>query len=507
MSDELSVRLLNTIQHTLKHHVKPQLKSSDSLINMDMSLRMLALLETRHARIDKDLRKLILQEREMLSDIRWVFEQSANLAMLTKIDKLVLDQADLQSMNISQLESIKADVEELVAQVIETMFDLAAETEYEHTVDQVFKDIIQCQQNFLLSQDPNVITEGVAAAYRGGRLPDEASEDAHQPPVDEDKLTQYLQQKFPDKKGIHAKHLKVIPGGFSKLTVFFSLCQPGEADRDLVMRKDMPISSIDSMVIDEYPLVCKVYEAGIPVPKPMWLETQSTFFDGAFIVSERAQGANDISAWQQDSRASDAFIRELAKLMADLHRLDIVSLGFPELMANKTAAEHMAIEIEKYYKLYKDNAEVNHPLMEIAFTWLKHNIPQYLYKLPPRIVHADIGFHNMLTENGKISAVLDWEMSHLGDPIQDLYYTKMFIEQVSDWSTFLDYYRSFGGMECPQESEKFYKVWMGARNAVGCTRMPSMHRDVLPDEIKLAVAGYVFGNRLQVDICNTIFSD
>ena len=336
--------------------------------------------------------------------------------------------------------------------------------------------------------------------YRGGRLEDEeAVKTEAQPPISLERLNRYLRLKFPDDNSVHAKDLAMVPGGFSKLTAFFTLCRDKHRDQQMAIRKDMPVSAIETTVVDEYPLLCKIHQAGFPVAEPHWLETDKSFFDGAFLVSTRASGSNDISAWKNNPEAAEGFVKELARVMAQLHTLDLATMGFSEQAINTSAGDCMLAEINKYYRIYKNHSTRPHPLLDFIFIWLQRNIPQHLFKQSPRIVHADIGFHNMLTENGKITALLDWEMSHLGDPIEDIYYARLFIDQVTNWQTFIGYYQNFGGPVVPTESEHFYSVWMGTRNAAGCTRLRELYETILPQEIKIALPGYVFGRRLEVD--------
>ena len=61
------------------------------------------------------------------------------------------------------------------------------------------------------------------------------------------------------------------------------------------------------------------------------------------------------------------------------------------------------------------------------------------------VVHNDALLHNVLAENDEITAVLDWEMAHIGHPCEDLGYVRPVVEQMTEWSRFLDAYEAAGG--------------------------------------------------------------
>jgi len=54
------------------------------------------------------------------------------------------------------------------------------------------------------------------------------------------------------------------------------------------------------------------------------------------------------------------------------------------------------------------------------------------------VVHSDIGFHNMLTDGGEVTALVDWESCQLGDPPEDLNYVRPFVAAVGSWDRSLE---------------------------------------------------------------------
>ena len=163
-------------------------------------------------------------------------------------------------------------------------------------------------------------------------------------------------------------------------------------------------------------------------------------------------------------------------------------------------------EINFWRDLYVRRRSMRHPLIELVLGWLDTNIPAELYTRPARVIHGDVGFHNLMVENANMTALLDWEFAHAGDPTEDLLYIKPFIEQFGLWDTFHRRYHAAGGISPSVECENFFKVWSYARNAIGTIDARYLFKHHLNDELKLAVAGLVFGPYLELDASKLVLS-
>jgi aminoglycoside phosphotransferase (APT) family kinase protein len=65
-------------------------------------------------------------------------------------------------------------------------------------------------------------------------------------------------------------------------------------------------------------------------------------------------------------------------------------------------------------------------------------------------VHGDAGPYNMLVENDRLTALLDWEFAHLGDPAEDLGIARCYAEDFMDWGEFMRVYIAAGGQAIPE---------------------------------------------------------
>jgi aminoglycoside phosphotransferase (APT) family kinase protein len=121
------------------------------------------------------------------------------------------------------------------------------------------------------------------------------------------------------------------------------------------------------------------------------------------VVMERAPGEPE---WNGD--VIDALLRELARL----HALDPAELELPGFTPRAFA------DVELWQGILERRVSVDSPFAAFAFEYLRERFPGE----PERIVldHGDPGVGNLLWHDGRISGLLDWELSHLGDPHDDL---------------------------------------------------------------------------------------
>lgn len=103
--------------------------------------------------------------------------------------------------------------------------------------------------------------------------------------------------------------------------------------------------------------------------------------------------------------------------LANLHRIDASS---PHLAALGDAAIPPSQQIARNLKSWRAEHLAAHPepIFQLALDWLIANIPPD--EGPSVLVHGDAGPGNFLFEDGRVTAVVDWELVHFGDPVEDL---------------------------------------------------------------------------------------
>ena len=488
VSDKLAADLLYAAVLKLRSSIVPALSTPEARMDADLITRLLLLLQVRFSRLGTDLEQLIEADEALYSRIEQLVPDTTTQRRGTATAGLsALEQLERRRYEIEV--AIAGKLPALLAQV------RAGEQSAPEGVAAVQR-LLELQREFMASQDPD-IRKGSYVVYQGGKV------DADRVPLPPriggeltaELLTARAQGPYP---GARVQDVSFAPGGFSKTTAFFTLILPSGERQSLVLRKDLPVEFVSSVVY-EFPLLQRLYQIGFPVAEPVWLEEDPSIAGGCFMVSRRAAGSVDFREWAGDPQAVRSFARQLAKVMADLHALDPAQFGFEHRVNERSAAHFLLDEIDRWYRVLVQERIEPHLLGELILQWLKANVPATVFKRRACLVHGDIGFHNMMIDRGRVTALLDWEFSHVADPIVDLIYTKTFIEKVMDWEEFKSFYYEYGVPVCTPEEEAYYTIWSKIRVSIPGVRCASIFANQVPDELKYAASGFVLARYLELD--------
>lgn len=119
----------------------------------------------------------------------------------------------------------------------------------------------------------------------------------------------------------------------------------------------------------------------------------------------------------EDADERAAIVRDFIAQLADLHAIDIAAhplAGFGD--PGVSVRERMRANIERWRGDNLDRAP--DPVLQLAYNWLEDNLPED--DGPAALVHGDAGVGNFMMDQGKVTALLDWELTHYGDPMEDL---------------------------------------------------------------------------------------
>ena len=495
-SDDLTAKLLQVIVQTLREEVVPAISTREARINADQISRLLYWLQYRHSARGERLEQLLEEEKGLLQDVENFLASSSGTCELPDTGELTA----LEELE-KRLYAVEIAISEKVPELMKLALGNSARKEMAVAL---IERILDLHKAFYYEQDPDM-RQGSRVCYQGGLISEErplVKPDLPGKGITAESLTEHLQQKFP---GCKVEDLSVLAGGLSKETISFTLSRPNRPKESLIIRHDIPIDFISSVAF-EFPLLERAFAAGLPVAEPMWLEEDPEPFGGCFMVSRRVSGSNDIGQWASDKAACESFARQLAEVMAKLHSLKLEDFGFAPDIANESAGALTLREVRRWQREFELTRMEAYPTDTVALAWLTSKVPRSLFERPGCLVHGDIGFHNMLMDQGKVMALLDWEFAHPGDPIEDLMYTKPFIEQLMDFEDFKSYYYEFGGVECTEEEEQYYALWSKTRNMLTSTKAVQMWSDHMPHVMKFATAGLVLARYLSPEAGDMIRS-
>jgi len=230
-------------------------------------------------------------------------------------------------------------------------------------------------------------------------------------------LTLYLAGRW--QADVSATSIAQIPGGASRETYRLSLEVDG-VPRGVILRRDPPSSLIDTERALEYRTYEAAYRAGIPVPEPLLLEEDPAVLERPFSLMVEVTGCEsavaNLTAPSYDS-VREKIAEKKWQLLGDLARRNIRDLGVDQFM--EIPENPARRELEYWTNVIRVDALNRQPVAEAAIRWLERHLPSPSGNLC--LVHGDYRSGNFLyNEAGEIPALLDWEMAHIGDPLEDL---------------------------------------------------------------------------------------
>jgi aminoglycoside phosphotransferase (APT) family kinase protein len=106
-------------------------------------------------------------------------------------------------------------------------------------------------------------------------------------------------------------------------------------------------------------------------------------------------------------------------------------------------------------------------------------------------VHGDYSFHNLLFDGDRLTAVLDWELAHIGHAAEDLGYIKQAAQAVAPWADFMSAYHAAGGTRVDPAAVRFYGLLATVRLLMKICLARKLFEDGKTDDIlKADVAAF-----------------
>jgi aminoglycoside phosphotransferase (APT) family kinase protein len=233
-----------------------------------------------------------------------------------------------------------------------------------------------------------------------------------------DRLAAYLSRAWSEPVSVAG--LARISGGASRETWRFDAIAAGELQA-LILRRDPPGSLIETDRRSEFLALKSFHGRGVAAPEPLILEDQGAELERPFFIMRRVDGGRTESPFSPDPYAPHAHAVG-ADFFSTLGRIAAADPGdLPIAAAFEIPALGDCWRRELDYWAGVIDADEQHP-QPIVRAAIRR-----LYRHPPRpaekisVVHGDYRSGNFLHDGeGRILAVLDWEMAHLGDPLEDL---------------------------------------------------------------------------------------
>ncbi|MHB8593548.1 MAG: phosphotransferase family protein, partial [Acidimicrobiales bacterium] len=208
--------------------------------------------------------------------------------------------------------------------------------------------------------------------------------------------------------GVEVGDLTRLSGGSSRETWGFSARRPDGGVERLVLRRDPPGTGSSGLPL-ETDVLAAAARAGVPVPRLVAAGGASGVLGGAFVVVEHVDGETIPRRILRDERFASArgvLAAQCGEILAAVHRIP------PADVPGLTGGD----QLEQLRSLL-DTLGQPHPALELGLRWLAAN---RLPRSAEVVVHGDFRNGNLIVGPDGVRAVLDWELAHRGDPLEDL---------------------------------------------------------------------------------------
>jgi len=172
----------------------------------------------------------------------------------------------------------------------------------------------------------------------------------------------------------------------------------------------------------EYRLLAALHPLDFPVPRPFALCEDPEIIGAIFYVMEFARGRayTDGALPEFDPATRRSMYEQLVDTLADLHVIDPVAA---ELGDFGKSGNYFERQVMRWTRQYRDSETDYIPEVERLIAFLPESLPE---QSRTSIVHGDYRIDNVMFDgDGTLTAVLDWELATLGDPVADFSYLAM----------------------------------------------------------------------------------
>ncbi|MBN8614423.1 MAG: phosphotransferase family protein [Deltaproteobacteria bacterium] len=213
-----------------------------------------------------------------------------------------------------------------------------------------------------------------------------------------------------------------FPRGYSNLTYLLRVTPEGGTPREIVLRRPpagVKIASAHDMG-REHRILSGLRKVWDKVPETIGYEPDESVIGAPFYVMERSHGvifrAKQPKGIELASLDGRALSTTLIDTLAEIHGVDVAAAGLSDL---GKPAGYNARQVKGWTERYEKARTDDVPDVDAIATWLAAHTPT---ESGVALIHNDFKYDNVIyaPDLSRIVAVLDWEMSTLGDPLMDL---------------------------------------------------------------------------------------
>lgn len=232
----------------------------------------------------------------------------------------------------------------------------------------------------------------------------------------EEQLAAYLSTRWDEP--VRVENLRRFHGGAARETYRFDAVTQG-GTHGLVLRRDPPSSLIETDRRIEFQALAAFHGSDVPVPEPLFIETEADAFGAPGLLMREIPGVRAAGLFEAAPYGEERgqVGEEMFTILGRIHARDTFAVA--DVLEAPAPEDAWRARLDHWRRAAEADALGPEPILWAGFRWLERNPPP-----PPErvaIVHGDYRSGNFLVDEANhIRAVVDWEMVHLGDPLEDL---------------------------------------------------------------------------------------
>lgn len=312
-----------------------------------------------------------------------------------------------------------------------------------------------------------------------------------------------LQDWLADRLGAEALEIgapRMLSGGAVQENWRLSVTVTGGARagrHDWVLRTDAVASlpvSLDRA--SEFAVLEAAHQAGVAVAEPIVRSDDASVIGASFLIQRYVSGVAQARLLVRDKdlmRRGSLIAAELGRELALIHTIRPASgrLAMLPIPVGSPALH----EVQRY-RAVLDRAGEPRPALEYALAWLAANAPP---PVAPVLVHGDYRTGNLMVDGDRLSAVLDWEFSHWGDPDEDIGWltapcwrfgnTNLEAGGLAPLGAFLDAYEAAAARTVDRKRMAWWRILAAARWAAIAVLQGDRYRLGGEDSLEVVLTG------------------
>lgn len=232
--------------------------------------------------------------------------------------------------------------------------------------------------------------------------------------------------------------------------------------RSLVLRAETGAGALahTPLTLQREARVCRALAgSGVPVAEIVAVSDQPSA-----VLMTRLPGTSDLRKLAPGD--GPGLVNHFMETLAALHRIDVEDLDLPGFDRPRRVEDHALHELVLWEGIAAERLHTLDPLLTEAMVWLRDNVPSRATRTV--LVQGDTGPGNFLFDGARITGLVDWELSHLGDPMDDIAWLDLrgATGPFADLAARDDAYERASGISIDAASVGYYRVLVLLRCAV-----------------------------------------